>query len=187
MKRLFNWLADATGIRVLPDPLPHPKDRSVETLKLPGYYQTQAHTCGFAAGLTILRYFRPGFPAEKFYQCIRPHARLGVSRRRLMDALRASGLRVRRRTDLDFSAITDSIDSGRPIAVVVHTRDADAKHWVVIYGYGRRPNRLYVTANGRPFFGKREYPYGIFRMHFLVDPGFGLVCAGMKERTRGGP
>jgi hypothetical protein len=184
----MNWLADATKIRVLPDRLPHPKDSNVETLKLPGYVQSQSYTCGFVAGLMILHYFRPDFPAEKFYERIRPHERKGVSRRRLMDCLRWHELRVIWRTDLDFSGIVDAIDEGRPIAVVVRARDRDADHWVVIYGYGRKPNRAFVAANGIPLLSRKQYPWGFFKQHYWEMPGFGLVCAGAgkthKQRAR---
>ena len=180
VKQALNWLADATKIRVLPDRLPHPKGSNVETLKIPGYYQSQGHTCGFVAGLMILHFFRPGYPAEKFYERIRAHERWGTSRRRLMDCLRLCGLRVTWRTDLDFNGIVDAIDTGRPIAVVVHTGNADVKHWVVLYGYGRKPNRIFVAASGVPFLSRKEYPWGFFRQHYWATPGSGLVCAGPK-------
>jgi len=182
INHVVNWMADATGMRVLPDRLPHPKDINIETLKLPGYFQSQGHTCGFVAGLMILHYFRPDVPAEKFYERIRPHYRWGVSRRRLMDCLRVHGLRVNWQTDLDFSGIVAAIDECRPIALVVRTRDEDADHWVVIYGYGKRPNRVFVAANGLPLLSRKEYPWGFFKQRYLQKAGFGLVCAGPKAK-----
>ena len=178
--RMVNWLAEVTGIRVLPDRLPHPTGPNVETLELPGYYQSQPHTCGFVAGLMILHYFRPAVPAERFYECIRPHMRWGVSRRRLMECLRLCKLRVTWRTGLDFNGVVDAIDADRPIAVVVNTSDQYTKHWVVIYGYGKRPKRLFVAANGLPFLSRKEYPWWFFRQYYWANPGFGLVCAGPK-------
>ena len=179
--KVLDLVANTTKIRVLPDRLLHPKGPNVETLKVPGYYQSQGYTCGFVAGLMILHYFRPDFKAERLYERIRPHKARGVSRRRLMDCLRSHGLRVTWRTDLDFSGIADAIDHGKPIAVVVRTRNIDVDHWVVIYGYGRKPNKVYLAANGLPFLSRKEYPYNMFKAHFWETPGFGLVCAGAKE------
>ena len=178
--KAVNWLADRTGIRVLPDRLPHPKGSNVETLSIPGYYQTQGHTCGYVAGLMVLHFFRPDVPAEKFYERVRPHVRWGVSRQRLMDALCLYGVRVKWKRDLDFNGIVDAIDDGRPIAVVVRTRNADVNHWVVVYGYGKKPNRVFV-AGELPFQGQSVYPYSMFRTHYWENPGFGLVCAGPKD------
>ena len=184
--KALNWLADQTGIRVLPGRLLHPPDRNVTTLKLPGYYQSQGHTCGFVAGLMILHYFRPGFPVERFYERIRPHTDRGVSPQRLIDSLRFYGVRVGRRTDLDFGGIVAAIDAGRPIAVVVRTRNIDVHHWIVIYGYGRKPNRVFVA--GESLFGsQRVYSFGVFKTHFWEPQGFGLVCWGPKaERSTKG-
>jgi len=176
---VVNWLADTTGIRVLPDRLPHPPDRNVVTLKVPGYRQSQGHTCGFVAGLMILHYFRPGFPVERFYERIRAHKSSGVSRQRLIDSLRLYGLRVSRRTDLDFEGIVEAIEADQPIATVVRTRNVDVDHWIVLYGYGRKPNRVFV-AGELPFQTQRMYTYGLFRTHFWETPRFGVVCSGPK-------
>lgn len=179
--KTVDWLADATKIRVLPDRLRHPRDSNVETLKLKGYYQTQGHTCGFVAGLMILRYFRPDFRAEKFYDCTRPHKRWGVSRQRFQDCLRLHKVRATWRRDLDFNAVVAAIDSQRPIAVVVHTSTTGVKHWVVVYGYRRSPNTVFVAANGLPFLSHKEYPWGFFRREYWAMPGSGLVCAGPRD------
>ena len=177
--KALNWLADQTGIRVLPGRLLHPPDRNVSTLKVPGYHQSQGHTCGFVAGLMILHYFRPGFPIERFYERIRPHTDRGVSPQRLIDSLRLYGVRVSLRTDLDFDGIMHAVDADRPITVVVRTRKVEVSHWIVIYGYGRKPNRVFV-AGELPFQTQQVYPYGMFRAHFWAPSGFGLVCAGPK-------
>jgi hypothetical protein len=180
MKRLQNWVADATGIRVLPDGLLHPRDPNVETLKLKGYCQTQGHTCGFVAALMILRFFQPAFKAETLFQSIRPDKRWGVSRRRLMEKLRLYMVRVNCRRDLEFDGIVKAIDEGRPVAVMVHV-DEDTKHWVVVYGYGRKPQRVYVAGSGIPLLSRKEYPWGMFKRYLWADPGFGLVCSKRVE------
>ena len=174
-----NWMADQTRIRVIGDSLPHPTGPSVQTLRIPGYVQSQPHTCGYVAGLMILHYFRPDYPAERFYQRIRPHQRWGVSRSRLRDTLRLCGVRSTWHRDLDFQQITETIDQDQPIALLVNKTEY-CKHWVVAYGYGRRPNRLFVAGNGLPLLSRKQYPYGVFRTHFWVDPGSGLVCAGPR-------
>ena len=175
-----NWMADTTGIRVMPDSLPHPRDPDVQTLKIPGYVQSQLHTCGFVAGLMITHYFRPEYPVARLFEKIRPHTTWGVSRSRLRDTLRGCGLRVSWRSDLDFRGIVDAIDHGRPIAMLVNTRTPGVMHWVVCYGYGMRPNRVFVAANGLPLLSRKEYPYSVFQSHWWAHKGFGLVCAGPR-------
>ncbi len=68
LSKVQDFIADRTGLRLLPDRLRHPRDPSVETLKVPGYYQAQQYTCGFVAGMMVLRYFDPDYPVERFYQ-----------------------------------------------------------------------------------------------------------------------
>jgi len=179
--KAVNRLADVTGIRVLPDRLLHPREPNVQTLKVPGYVQSQPHTCGFVAALMILHYFRPDYPTERLYERIRPDGKWGVSRRKLADTLRGCKVRVTERRDLAFRDIMEAIDQDRPIALMVHTNTPGTMHWVVVYGYGRYPNRLYVAANGLPLLSRKQYPYGMFRAHFWAQRGFGLVCAGPKD------
>ena len=64
--------------------------------------------------------------------------------------MRSLGIGVDRRTKLTFDDICDAIDAGRPVLVCVTTSDPDMSHWVVIYGYGRRPKLVFVAGQGLP-------------------------------------
>ena len=180
LNNVQEYVVNLTGVRLLPDRLLHPRGTNVETLPIPGYCQTQTYTCGFVAGLMILRYFRPDYPAERLYGIVRPDPRWGTSRRRLKMALEVSGLRVSQRRNLDFKGICAAIDHRKPIAVVVDV-DEQTSHWVVVYGYGRKPNRVYVAANGLPLLSRKEYPWGSFKQYLWSEPGIGLVCSGPKD------
>ena len=175
--------AALTGIRAVPDILHHPADSNVETLKIPGLFQTQAYTCGFVAGLMILRYFKPGADAERFYGRVRPNVNTGTSQRKLMAALREQGIAVTWRSGLDFDGVATAIGKGRPMAVLVRTGIRRQFHWVVVYGVGRRPRRVYVAANGLPLLSQKEYGWREFRMSLWAPAGFALVCS-KRKRTR---
>lgn len=173
----WNIAMETMGVRHLPDVLYHPREPHVETLRIPACCQTQTHTCGPVAALMVVRYFSPEFPAKRVFTKANADPNTGTSVARLARVLRESGVRVGERTDLTFKGIVDAIDRGRPIITVVNTNHPDISHWVVLYGYGLRPNRVYLAANGLPVIGQREYPWGIFRTHHWTDVGFGLVCS----------
>ena len=184
LKVLLNWAAEATGIRSVPDPLKHPGGAYTETLKLRGRYQTQPHTCGAVAGLVILDYLRPGCDAETFFRCANPTPEKGTSVSKLVKALRKHGVSVSHRTGMTFADFAAEIGKLHPVAVVVNTDDPDASHWVVVYGYGRRPNRVFIAGNGLPLISRKEYPWSEFRRYHWAYAGEGLVCGRRKRRRR---
>ncbi len=172
-------LVDWTKIRVLYDVLPHYASEGADLLDVPGYKQTQSYTCGFVAGLMVLRTFYPDADTEDFYNCVRPNPTSGTSNTRLISALRQNGIGVSVRNNLGFDQIRKTIDAGFPIITLVKTNDIDTLHWVVTYGYGlksgNRPNRIFVSGNS--FFKSREIPWSKYAR--LISPkGFGLVCWG---------
>jgi hypothetical protein len=174
--RIDAW-SNRTGIVVVRDRLSHPGTDDVVTLDIAAYRQVESYTCGFVAGLMVLHTFRPSASIDRFYREVRPCSRYGASTRKVADALRKSGVGVSVRHDLDFAGIRGQIDAGFPIIACVHTDDPAVEHWVVIYGYGLRPNRVFIAANGLPYFARRKYSYAEYSR--LSSPSrFGLVCWG---------
>ena len=152
------------------------------TLNIAAYRQVESYTCGFVAGLMVLHTFRPSASVDRFYRKVRPNPRTRASTRKVTEALRNSGVGVSVRHDLDFSGIREQIDAGFPIISCVHTDNPAVEHWVVLYGYGIRPNRVFIAANGLPYLARREYPYSEYSR--LSSPKrFGLVCWGKRGRN----
>lgn len=60
--------------------------------------------------------------------------------------------------------------------MVIRNPGADSRHWVVVYGYRRIPDQVYLANNGLPFFTRNRVPWSVFRK--LWEPkGNGLVCS----------
>jgi Papain-like cysteine protease AvrRpt2 len=177
LKGVWNTATEALGIRVLPDRLIHPRHPNVATIRIPGYCQVQTWTCGPVAALMVVHHFRPSVQAKRVFCLAAADPHRGTSVARLVRTLRGCGIQVGQRTNLGFQDIVRAVDRGRPIMTVVRTNKPGISHWVVCYGYGKRPNRVYVAANGLPLMSQREYPWGIFRQHHWTDAGFGLVCS----------
>lgn len=169
---------DWVGFRTLPNRLHHPKGRNVKTLKMPVWTQSQTHSCGFVVALMVLRYFRSTVPVAELYQAIQPDAERGTPTNRLVKVLRQYGVQVSNREGLTFQQIQAAIDTKRPILTTVCTDDPDVTHWVVLYGYGVKPNRVFVGPYAAPFVNSaKSHAWSMFRQHHWADPGFGLICS----------
>jgi hypothetical protein len=155
-------------------------DREV-TLEVPGYRQINSYACGAVAAAMVVKYFRPQVSFARIYDAVDPTQRFGAGTTRVMRALRSLGVGVSRKTDLTFADICDAIDADRPIIVCVKTGDRGVDHWVVIYGYGRRPNRVFVAGQGLPFFARQRTAWPKFRKVWSPR-GEGLLCWKAKAR-----
>ena len=148
-------------------------DEKAVLLRLPNYRQAKTFTCGLVAGLVVLHYFAPRRSSDAFRKRVAPTRDEGVSSRRMVTALRNSGIQVGIRRAMGFEDIAAAIDAGKPIIVTV-TRSEMEDHWVVLGGYARRPNRVFVWNESwlrcPTCFGWRD-----FRRKW--EPiGLGLVC-----------
>lgn len=181
-KKALDVFASATGLRLFPDPLKHPGGEDVCTLDLPGYRQLESYTCGFIAGAMILHTFRPGASLKTFFDECSPDYDTGLQASQLLRCLRANGIGVSQRHDLDFEKIVSTINQGYPIITLTRTPRADEHHWVVSYGYGKKPNRVFIAGDGLPLInhltGQKEIPWSEFSRSKWARPGFGLVCWG---------
>ena len=147
----------------------------VTTLPLSGFRQARDYTCGFATVLMVLRYFRDGerddLPAPELYRRLGT-GRDGTRQNAIQRELRAAGLRVNPRYDVDFARICRAIDRNKLIVGYLH----DVEHWLVIYGYGREPRRIFV-ADPRP----DERCDHLWDEYHERLGGFGIICSSPGE------
>lgn len=177
MLRLLDWISDKTGIVLINDRLKHPEKPGVVTLKkLPGYRQTDSFSCGAVAAAMVVHHFYPRRSINRLYELVRPDTEMGTSTTRLKQALRKSGIAVQERADLKWVDIRRAIEDGRPLIVTVTTRKDDELHWCVIYGVGRKPNRVFLAGYGTPWVGKKVLFYNEFSSAKWEPRGFGLIC-----------
>jgi ABC-type bacteriocin/lantibiotic exporter with double-glycine peptidase domain len=117
-----------------------PQDTQVVTIPLPGFRQARNYTCGFATVLMILRHFEKEVSGQEVFEALGT-ARDGTGQSAIVRVLRAQGVRANIRYDADFACLASSIDAGK---VMVGYLD-DEEHWLVIYGYGLEPRRVFVA------------------------------------------
>jgi hypothetical protein len=188
MKRLGQWthattlldaasdaLSAATGIVVARARIPYSASEDEVTLDVPGYRQTDSFGCGFVAGLMVLHTFKPRASLDRFHKSVAPNQHEGATPARIIRALGERGISARPRYDLGFAQIRRAIDAGKPIITLVRTTKANTEHWVVVYGYGLRPERVFVAGHGlRSGSGARRW--GQYRRE-SARVGYGLVCS----------
>jgi hypothetical protein len=110
-----------------------------------------------------------------------PCPEIGAGTLRVMRALRSLGLGVSRRTRVTFDDLCAAIKAGRPVLVCVTTSDPFTTHWVVIYGYGRRPRQLFIAGEGLPFLARQRMAWPDFRQKWSPS-GEAFVCQKTKPR-----
>ncbi len=175
---LVDRLSEKTGIVAMRDRLLHPGTEDVLTLEVPGYKQTNTFSCAVTAGLMVLHTFRPRASVDRFYRWVNPHEENGAQPWKLIRALRRSKVGVSERNSLTWEDVHELISDGFPIITLVRTNDPEIDHWVVIYGVGVHPNRIFIAANGWPLIGRREYRWTEFESAWWRPRGYGLVCWG---------
>jgi len=176
-------LSSLTGWRIVPEPLAHPDDPNVCTLDIPGYKQIESYTCGYLAGAMIVHAFHPRRSLNQLLKQCAPDYETGVQTTTLVRALRASGIGVAVRENMTFADICKAIGSGYPVITLTKTPRADEVHWVVIYGYGKAPNRLFIAGDDKWNFigtllGRKEVRWSDFQRSIWGQRGFGLICWG---------
>ena len=168
---LADW-TDCVATRV---PLRRASGADEVTLDLPGYCQIDSYGRGAVAGVMALKAFKPRASFSAFHARVRPLPQRGTATHRLVRALRQSGLCVRERHALTFADLCAAIDAGCPVIVAIHNPGAADSHWVVVYGYGLKPKRVFLATNGVPWLSN---VVPLRRFARLWQPhGNGLVCA----------
>ena len=148
-----------------------------QTLPIPGYRQARNYSCGFATALMVARYYLPEIDARELY------ARLGTSRdgtrqNAIVKALRTCGLAVNVRYDVGFERLAQEIGRGKLVIGYLH----DAEHWVLLYGYGRTPQRVFV-ADPEP----GEACVQPWERYGLRLRDFGIVCSSRRRAQTPAP
>jgi hypothetical protein len=177
--RVAKWFGDLvshyTGLCALRVPLQQASGPRAKTLSLPGYVQTNSYGCGAVAAVMVARYFKPHLEFGRVYEAVAPAPQTGAGRTRIVRALRACGLQVRAGHRFRFEDLCQAIDAGSPVLAVIHSPGADCRHWVVLYGYRRIPDKLYVANNGPPLVTSNQVARSAFER--LWEPrGNGLIC-----------
>jgi hypothetical protein len=184
--KLFPWACQSVRLAY------GERETDVSVLRIPGYRQCDPASCGYAAGMMALRYFYPRRSDEAFWKKFPrlehedPDKRL-TPQGTLVRALRNSGVGVTVSNRLTFDKIMKYIEKGFPIITTIY----NGNHWVVIYGYGLTPRRLYIAGNGAmatfPVLGKifcdTIVPtWGEFYQTWKgrYSRGQGLVCRRLK-------
>lgn len=175
---LFRWTKFAAA-RV---PLAKPNDEYTITLDLPGYLQLNSYCCAVTAGYSVLRYLGIEEDFGRFYQRIKPEPDHGTSWATLERALKKAGVNCHLERQLDHDEIRAQIDKGYPMIVAIKNPGQKNGHFVVIYGYGICPQRVFLAVNDLPFC--QEYRYTEFLVR--LKPARALVCTGRRpgELTR---
>lgn len=179
--RLLDVVSDVTNYAAVRVPLQKASRPGEVTLDLTGYRQVNTYACGAVAAAMVVKYLRPQVSFERIHAAVDPTQQSGAGTMRVTRALRSLRVGVSRKTDLTFDDICNAIDAGRPVMVSVKTTDTRTDHWVVIYGYGRRPNLLFVAGQGLHFIARQRVNWSEFRRQWK-PPGEGLVCWKAKAR-----
>lgn len=181
MRHPLDWITGKTGLVMIDDWLKHPGTPDVTTLDMPGYRQTNTFACGFVAAAIVVHHYFPRRSINRLYELVQPDTEMGTSTAKLKQALRKSGIAVQERDDLKWSDLRRSIENGHPLIVSVTTRKEDVLHWCVIYGIGRKPNRVFLAGVGTPLIGRKEFSYFEFSEAKWEPRRFGLICR--KQRA----
>ena len=88
----------------------------------------------------VLRHFEHPVSARELFENLGT-ARDGTAQTAIIRVLRSQGLRANTRYDADFERMATCIDAGKVLIGYLE----DEEHWLVIYGYGREPQRIYVA------------------------------------------
>ena len=117
--------------------------------------------------------FHPETDFHDFHEAVNPSPEYGSSVTQLKSALRKFGVRSRN-CHLNFNGIKREINAGHPVLVSICNR-GDNGHWVVVYGYGRNPSRVFLASNILPFFNRNQYTLEEFNKRWWPK-GNALVC-----------
>jgi len=148
-------------------------DPTVKAVAIPGYYQVREYTCGYAATLMVLHAFRRYVPGRELYERLGTD-HYGTSQSAIVRELRAAGIGVNLRYDLDFDRLRREIDRDR-LVIGYHHR---LEHWVVLYGYGVEPERVFVADPLRHM--RNEHSWERYGPKLR---GFGIVCTRRRRRV----
>ena len=176
VSKVRDAVVELTGYAAVRVRLQKAKKPGEVTLDLTGYRQIDSFSCGGVAAAMAVKLMRPRMSFERIYAAVNPLQETGAGTVRVMRALRSLGVRVSWRKSLTFDDVCDAIDEGSPVLVCITTGDTDTDHWVVAYGYGRRPDLLFIAGRGIPVLTRNRMRRRELR-RLWSPPGEGLVCS----------
>lgn len=154
-------------------PVPH-GDPKVVARPIRAYRQVRQYTCGYASALTVAHALRCYVePTDLYDRLGTDHT--GTSQTAIVNSLRAVGVSAALRYDLGFDGLRRVIDAGK-LVIGYHHR---LEHWVVIYGYGVDPERVFVAD---PLPGMRSEH--LWSRYGEKLRNFGIVCSRGRARRR---
>jgi ABC-type bacteriocin/lantibiotic exporter with double-glycine peptidase domain len=152
-------------------------DHNVRVRPIRAYRQVRGYTCGFASALTVLHAFQRNIAPRELYERLGTD-REGTGQSAIIRELRRGGLGVNPRYDLDFDALRRAIDQGKLIVGYHH----GVEHWVVIYGYGRDPDRVFIADPVVEWRSEQLWSHYGQKLK-----NFGIVCSGRQRRITRAP
>ena len=153
--------------------LHRPEDPTVVTLPVPGYRQSRNYSCGFAVMLMVLRTYQSRLSGKALFAALGT-ARDGTGQSAMVRVLRTNGFSANLRYDMDFTRICTAIDTGKVLVGYLE----DEEHWIVVYGYGKTPKRVYIAdpEEGKPC----EYDWTGMEKRL---GGFAMVCSSKAKSS----
>jgi hypothetical protein len=124
--------------------------------------------------LTVVRYYRPRVSIREVLKAVRPSPEWGCGQKRVIDSLRAFGVRAGYRDDLNLAILHQLIGEGRPVIVTVEPGDWVCDHWCVVRGVDRERKRIHLV-NGANTTRSGGMSWIDFRKEWSPVGG-GLVC-----------
>ena len=129
------------------------------------------------------RCLHPALGFGAVYEAVDPLPHSGAGTRRVAQGLRQCGLRVAVRDDLTFARLAHCINQDSPVLVCIHNPGSENRHWVVVYGYARKPDQVYLASNGLPWLTRNRVDRAQFEK-IWAPKGNGLVCSGLHPNTK---
>lgn len=142
------------------------RPHTAKALPIPGYVQSDAHTCGFIAAMSICTYFGKLIEPRLVYHTIRCRVS-GTSQTDLIKGLRLMGISASQRYDMTPDKLRRAIDDGKPVIVYHELED----HWEVLYGYDIY-DKYWLTADGGP---RCRVAWASYEHYYASS--YGIVCS----------
>lgn len=121
----------------------------------------------------VLRHFERSLCGSELFRALGT-ARDGTGQSAIVRVLRSQGLGANVRYDMNFARIVSCVDQGKPLVGYLE----DEEHWLVIYGYARNPERVFV-ADPEPD-KACEHSWQSYGQRL---GGFGIVCSQRQVPT----
>ncbi len=117
--------------------------------------------------LMVLRTYQSRLSGKALFEALGT-ARDGTGQSAMVRVLRTNGFSANLRYDMDFARICRAIDASKVLVGYLE----DEGHWIVVYGYGKTPKRVYIAdpEEGKPC----EYDWVAMEKRL---GGFAMVCS----------